>query len=98
MRYYKSEIVEILYKESFIRRIKRLIILDSISGEILLFTVDLRYRQPGWIGTDGVNRDAGLQPGELVCLSRLEHHVLIYPSSPEPPRLTVNKRKRRNTL
>ena len=22
------------------------------------------YRQPGWVGTDGVNRDTGIEPGE----------------------------------
>ena len=48
-----------------------------------------RYRQPGWIGTEGVNRDSGLEPGET-----LKQNVSPGPSpasqfSPDPSRFTV---------
>ena len=53
---------------------------------------NMEYRQTGWIGTIKVNRDAGLEPGEILflCLSRLEPRVPCHLHCPDPPRLTVD--------
>ena len=48
-------------------------LLSTLYSATVVYSV--QYRQPGWIGIDGVNR-AGLKPGAL-CVS------------PDPPRLTI---------
>ena len=56
----------------------------------------MTYRQPEWIGTDGVNRDSGLETEETFlsrCLFRLEPRVPIYPVSHDAPRLTIDEKK-----
>ena len=43
-------------------------------------------RQPGSFGTDGMNRDSGLEPGEIfLSLSMVEPRVPIHPVSPDSP-------------
>ena len=37
-----------------------------------------KYRQPGWIGTDRVNRDTGLEPGDTLRQN-------VSPGSPQRP-------------
>ena len=44
-------------------------------------SVRILYRQSGWIGTDGVNRDTGFDPGETLCLC-VSTGSTPYPNSP----------------
>ena len=47
-----------------LQRIAGLNFVFQVIKQTMFLESFVQYRQPGWIGTDGVNRDTGLEPGD----------------------------------